>query len=86
MDGQQIANHEPSGFQHAAPLEVLDADGKPAILEVPFPGRVVYSHIWRVNVGRMCLYLMDTDFDMNSEFDRQITHQLLRRRPGEPYR
>lgn len=46
------------------------------ILEVPYPGRTIYSHVWRVNVGRMKLYLMDTDFDMNSEFDRVITHQL----------
>ena len=76
VDGQQIANSEPQDFNMLPLEQVLDADGKPAILEVPFPGRIVYSHIWRVNVGRMCLYLMDTDFDMNSEFDRQITHQL----------
>ncbi|MDE6377469.1 MAG: alpha-glucan family phosphorylase, partial [Duncaniella sp.] len=38
--------------------------------------RIIYSHIWRVNVGRMKLYLLDTDFDMNSEFDRPITHKL----------
>lgn len=46
------------------------------ILEVPYHDRIIYSHIWRVNVGRMKLYLLDTDFDMNSEFDRPITHKL----------
>ena len=76
VDGQQIANYEPQDFNQLPLEQVLDEDGKPAILEVPFPGRIVYSHIWRVNVGRMCLYLMDTDFDMNSEYDRPITHQL----------
>lgn len=76
VDGQQIANYEPQNFNELPIDQVVDEDGHPVILEVPFPGRVVYSHIWRVNVGRMKLYLMDTDFDMNSEFDRQITHQL----------
>ena len=76
VDGQQIANYEPQNFNELPIDQVVDEDGHPVILEVPFPGRVVYSHIWRVNVGRMKLYLMDTDFDMNSEFDRVITHQL----------
>ena len=76
LDGQQIANYEPQNFNQLPIDQVLDETGNPLILEVPFPGRTVYSHVWRVNVGRMKLYLMDTDFDMNSEFDRQITHQL----------
>ncbi|MDE7470375.1 MAG: alpha-glucan family phosphorylase, partial [Paramuribaculum sp.] len=76
VDGQQMANYEPQNFNQLPIEQVCDADGAPMILEVPFPGRIVYSHIWRVNVGRMCLYLMDTDFDMNSEFDRWITQRL----------
>lgn len=76
VDGQQIANYEPQNFNQLPIEQVLDKEGHPVILEVPYPGRIIYSHIWRVNVGRMKLYLMDTDFDMNSEYDRQITHQL----------
>jgi len=76
VDGQQIANYEPQNFNQLPIEQVTDAQGAPMLVEVPYPGRVVYSHVWRVNVGRMKLYLMDTDFDMNSEFDRQITHQL----------
>ncbi|MCC8036879.1 MAG: alpha-glucan family phosphorylase [Bacteroidales bacterium] len=76
VDGQQIANYEPQNFNQLPIEQMMEKDGRPMILEVPFPGRVVYSHIWKVNVGRMNLYLMDTDFDMNSEFDRVITHQL----------
>ena len=76
VDGQQIANYEPQNFNQLPIEQVLDKNGHPMILEVPYPGRIIYSHVWRVNVGRMKLYLMDTDFDMNSEFDRVITHQL----------
>ncbi len=76
VDGQQIANYEPQNFNQLPIEQVMDKDGHPAILSVPYPGRTVYSHIWRVNVGRMKLYLLDTDFDMNSEYDRSITHQL----------
>ncbi len=76
VDGQQIAKYEPQNFNQLPIEQVLDKNGHPMILEVPYPGRIVYSHIWRVNVGRMKLYLLDTDFDMNSEYDRPITHQL----------
>jgi len=76
VDGQQIANYEPQNFNQLPIEPVLDKEGHPMVLEVPYPGRNIYCHIWRVNVGRMKLYLLDTDFDMNSEFDRSITHQL----------
>ena len=76
IDGQQIANYESQNFDQLPIEAVLGEDGQPLILEVPYPGRIVYSHIWRVNVGRMNLYLLDTDLDQNSEWDRQITHKL----------
>ena len=76
MDGQQIANYEPQNFNHLPIEPVIDKDGQQMILEVPYPGRVVYANIWKVNVGRMNLYLLDTDLDKNSDFDRSITHQL----------
>ena len=76
VDGQQIANYEPQNFNQLPIEQVMDENGHPMILEVPYHDRIIYSHIWRVNVGRMKLYLLDTDFDMNSEFDRPITHKL----------
>ena len=76
VDGQQIANYEAQNFNQLPIEQVMEANGHPMIVEVPYPGRTIYSHVWRVNVGRMKLYLMDTDFEMNSEFDRPITHQL----------
>ena len=76
IDGQQIANYESQNFDQLPIEAVLEEDGSPMILEVPYPGRIVFAHIWRVNVGRMKLYLLDTDLDQNSEWDRQITHKL----------
>ena len=76
VDGQQIAKYEPQNFNQLPIEQMMDKNGHPMILEVPYPGRIIYCHIWRVNVGRMKLYLLDTDFDMNSELDRPITHQL----------
>ena len=76
IDGQQIANYESQNFDELPIDPVLDENGKPMVLEVPSPGRIVYAHVWRVNVGRMSLYLLDTDLDKNSEWDRAITHKL----------
>ena len=76
MDGQQIANYEPQNFNALPLTQVMQANGEPMVLEVPYPGRTVYAHIWKVSVGRVPLYLMDTDIPQNSEWDRSITHQL----------
>ena len=76
MDGQQIANYEAQNFNQLPIEQLTEQDGKPMVLEVPYPGRIVYAHIWRVNVGRIKLYLLDTDLDTNSEWDRPITYQL----------
>lgn len=76
MDGQQIANYEAQDFNSLPLIHVTTSDGEPMVLEVPYPGRTVYAHVWRCDVGRIPLYLMDTDIPQNSEWDRSITHQL----------
>ena len=76
MDGQQLANYEPQNFNQLPVEQVADENGHPIVLEVPYPGRIIYANIWKVSVGRVPLYLMDTDLDLNSEFDRPITYQL----------
>ncbi|MBP9579690.1 MAG: alpha-glucan family phosphorylase, partial [Parabacteroides sp.] len=76
MEGQQIANYEAQDFNHLPIAQVNNSDGSPLIIEVPFPGRLVYAQVWKVSVGRVPLYLMDTDTNQNSEWDRSITHQL----------
>jgi starch phosphorylase len=76
IDGQQIANYEAQNFSHLPIRQMLNERGEPVILEVPFPERSVYANVWKASVGRVPLYLMDTDIPQNSEWDRSITHQL----------
>ncbi len=76
IDGQQVANYESQNFDQLPIEPIMGENGEPMILEVPYPGRIVYARIWRVNVGRMKLYLLDTDLDRNSQWDREITHKL----------
>ena len=76
MDGQQIAKYDAQIF-NSLPIErVLDADGNQMVVDVPYTNYMVHALVWQVNVGRIKLYLLDTDNDMNSEFDRPITHAL----------
>ena len=76
MDGQQIANYEAQNF-NSLPIErQLDADGNYLVVDVPYMNYQVHAYVWRVNVGRIPLYLLDTDNEMNSEFDKPITHSL----------
>lgn len=76
MDGQQIANYEPQDFDRLPIERVLDADGNQVIVDVPYPNFMVHATLWRANVGRISLYLLDTDNELNSEYDRRITHSL----------
>ena len=76
MDGSQIANYEAQNFNTLPIDRVYEADGTPMVVSVPFMDYFVHANVWRVNVGRISLYLLDTDFEMNSEYDRPITHKL----------
>lgn len=76
MDGQQIANYEAQNF-NSLPIErVVDEKGNPVVVDVPYINYQVHAYVWQVNVGRIKLYLLDTDNEMNSEFDKPITHAL----------
>ena len=76
VDGQQVAKYEAQHFNSLPITQVKDADGHPVVVEVPYPGRVIYAYVWKAQVGRVPLYLLDTDLDLNSEFDKVITYQL----------
>lgn len=76
MDGQQIAKYDAQNF-NSLPIErELDENGNQIVVDVPYRNYQVHALVWRVNVGRIKLYLLDTDNDMNSEFDKPITHSL----------
>ena len=76
MDGQQIANYESQNFGSLPIERVMDENGQPMVVDVPYLNYFVHAYVWKVNVGRVPLYLLDTDNEMNSEFDRPITHHL----------
>lgn len=76
MDGQQIANYDAQNFGSLPIEQQMNVDGTPMVVDVPYMDYYVHAYVWRVNVGRVKLYLLDTDNEMNSEFDRPITHAL----------
>jgi starch phosphorylase len=57
-------------------VRVLDREGKPLTVQVPLFDPPVHVAVWRVNVGRVPLYLLDTDLDANQPWDRAIAHHL----------
>ncbi|GMO33221.1 MAG: glycosyltransferase family 1 protein [Candidatus Azobacteroides pseudotrichonymphae] len=76
IDGQQIANYEAQHFDQLPIRQVMDKNDQPLVLDVFYNSFVVYSYVWVVNVGRIKLYLLDTDLEQNSEWDRCITSRL----------
>lgn len=74
--GEQIVANEPQDFSMVPAKPVRNAQGRWKTISIQFPGRSVVARIWRVDVGRVELYLLDTDFEDNMEQDRAITHYL----------
>lgn len=75
-NGRQIANYPENNFD-ALPVEaVLDANGEHISIQLDLPGRTLHALIWLVRVGRIQLYLLDTDTPLNTEDDRKITARL----------
>ncbi len=76
MDGQQVAAYDAQNFSSLPIEQQMNEDGTPLVIDVPYMNYYVHAYVWRVNVGRVKLYLLDTDNERNSEFDRSITHTL----------
>jgi len=74
--GDQIAQYSPQKFTHLPLIPIRDEQGNWLKVTFALPGRTMYAKIWRVDVGRVPLYLMDTDIEENQDSDRVITHQL----------
>jgi starch phosphorylase len=55
---------------------LLDSEGKQLTVQVPLFDPPVHVAVWKVTVGRVSLYLMDTDLEVNQPWDRAIAHHL----------
>jgi starch phosphorylase len=74
--GYQREAYDRLDTESVAVRPVLAANHAPVVIEVPFPGRSVYARVWVAQVGRVPLYLLDTDLADNREDDRWITGHL----------
>ena len=76
MNGEQIAEYEAQAFDNLPIEQCTDENGEAITISLPYPGRNIYANLWRVNVGRISLILLDTDTELNNEADRALTSQL----------
>lgn len=74
-DGWQEALNNFLTFEHL-PVTLVEKDGKPVTIQISFPDRSIIVQIWEVRVGRVPLYLLDSNVEGNSEYDRLLTARL----------
>ncbi len=74
--GEQREAYIPQKFSQLPLDPVRDENGNWVKISIAFPGRSVYAKAWRVNVGRISLFLLDTDIEENNQEDRGITARL----------
>ncbi len=75
-NGQQVAIYESQRWEELPVREVRSKDERNVLIEVEFPGRIVTAKVWVVRVGRIRIFLLDTDVPENMESDRQLTARL----------
>ena len=75
-DGWQEARNNPLQFENMPVLALNHNDGTPITVSVDMPGRTVFARLWVVEVGRVPLYLLDTNVESNNPNDRQLTARL----------
>lgn len=75
-DGSETFVYSEADIEDLPILPVYDDNGNELIINVDLPGRVVYLKVWKINIGRISLYLLDSDIDTNSEMDKQLTLKL----------
>ncbi len=75
LDGWQQERYPETDFYNI-PITLVKRDGQPLMIGVDYPDRIIYAQIWQVMVGRVTLYLLDTNVEENSPEDRVITNQL----------
>jgi len=75
-DGNQVARYDKLDFSQAPALAAVDPNGNNIFVSVDFSGRTIYAKVYQIQVGRVSLYLMDTDLELNAEQDRVLTARL----------
>jgi starch phosphorylase len=76
INGEQLSNYDAQQFSKIPVQPTYDKDGNWVNVQVDYPGRTVTARVWEVYVGSIKLYLLDTDFEANSDEDRFVTHHL----------
>ncbi len=76
VDGWQQERYPENDFFNLPLIPEVKSDGTPLLVGVPFPGREVQVRVWRIQVGRVPLYLLDTNIPQNAPEDRTITARL----------
>jgi starch phosphorylase len=75
-EGSQQAEYEKIDFAEVPTTPALDKSGNEVLVHVDLPGRTVYAKIWRIQVGRIPIFLMDTDVPRNAPQDRELSARL----------
>ncbi len=75
-EGWQEESYERLNWADAAIEQALTADGKPCVTAVPLGDRSVLAAVWRVLLGRVTLFLLDTDLEENAPWDRELSARL----------
>ncbi|GCE11697.1 alpha-glucan family phosphorylase [Tengunoibacter tsumagoiensis] len=75
-DGVQEASYDKLHFSEVPAVPAIGPDGNEVVISVDLPGRRIYAKIWKLLVGRVPLYLMDTDIPPNAPSDRELSARL----------
>ena len=76
ITGEQLSNYDAQQFSKIPVQPAYDADGNWIHVQVQYPGREISAQVWQVSVGSIKLFLLDADFEANSDEDRFVTHHL----------
>src|SRR5262249_17462141 len=75
-EGWQQESYERLNWKHAPIEPATTPDGEPCLIAVPLGNRSVIVSVWRVRLGRVTLYLLDTDLEENAPWDRELSARL----------
>jgi starch phosphorylase len=75
-EGKQEASYDKLHFSEVPAVPAIGPDGNEVVINVDLPGRRLYAKVWKLLVGRVPLYLMDTDVAPNAPADRELSARL----------